>query len=203
MAEGYKSSTAQYEIDWLSPTRGRQISTSRGANAEVFLQDLATQKDRFGEGQVGTTSLAGWRLIDPSCFKSSESGLRGKVDDQINYKERIMYISAEGGTVEEREIDLEAFYTVRGDIMLRPAFTEYVAVHRNELRVAEPGAESAIVRSLDLSRGSRRRSEQVIRLSHRWNVIKRLFGVEVMSWNELRQLAQMAEGTVTPSETVL
>jgi hypothetical protein len=206
MADGFKSTTAEYEADWFSPTRGRQISTSRGANAEVFLQDLALMHDRFGEGQVGVSSLGNWKLYDPSSFRDNIDGLGQHLREFgasgiLDYNERILYMSTESNSIQERVVDMQPFYTVRGSIMLRPAFTEYLAVHRNTLRVADTAAEAYIARSLDLSRNGRRRSEILIRLSHRWNLIKRLFSIEVMSFEELKDLARLQEGGVTITET--
>lgn len=197
MANGFASTTDQRELDWFSPTRGRQISTSRGANAEVFLQDLALKHDRFGDAQVGITSLSHWKLVDPACLP----GLGRKFVQDVNYKEKILFVRPDGNTIEMREVDMTAFYTLRGAFAMRPAFTEYVALHRNSLRQVDLAAEAYITRSLDLSRMGRRRSEQVIRLSHRWNVLKRLFDVSIMSFKELRQLAHMQEGALTESET--
>lgn len=200
MSEGFKSTTADYEADWFSPTRGRQISSARGANAEVFLQDLALKQARFGEGQVSVTSLANWKLYDPTSFQNNLDDLQNYFVTDIDYKERILYISTETNSIQEKIIDMQPHYTIRGSIMLRPAFTEYLAVHRNQLRVPDAPAEAYITRALDLSRNARRRSEGVIRLSHRWNLIRRLFGIEVMSFEELRALARLEEGNITTSE---
>jgi hypothetical protein len=201
MAEGFKSTTAEYEADWYSPTRGRQISTARGGNAEIFLQDLALQHDRFGEGQVSVTSLSNWKLYDPSSFNQNLDGLSNFMVSKIDYNERILYLNTDSNSIQEKVIDMQPFYTIRGDIMLRPAFTEYLAVHRNTLRIPDAAAEAYIARALDLSRNARRRSEGLIRLSHRWSLVRRLFGIEVMSFDELKALAQLQEGNITITET--
>jgi hypothetical protein len=198
MSRGFDSTTDEVEIDWFSPTRGRQISTSRGASAEVFLQDLAAKHERFGDGQVAETSLARWPLIDPDSLAAPN--MRDKFRSQVDYKEKILYITPDGGEIVSEVVDMTSFYTARGEHMLRPAFTEYVAIHRNALRVEDPAAEAFIARSLNLSRNARRRSMAVIRLSHRWNFLRRLFEVEVMSWPDLMTLARVEHGTIETKE---
>jgi hypothetical protein len=129
-----------------------------------------------------------------------DQSMGDKLQTKVDYNERILSLRADGDEISATDVDMAPFYTIRGDIMLRPAFTEYVALHQNSLNVVDAAAESYITRSLDLSRGGRRRSERIIRLSHRWNLIRRLFGVEIMSFEQLTQLARLTEGGTRPRE---
>lgn len=197
MARGFQSLTNEIEKDWMSPTRGRVITSSHGATAEIFLQDLAAQHDKFGEGQVANTSLTAWKLVDPESLKA----LGDRYVPSVDYQERVLFMKTDGPDIHEKIVDMRPFYALRGEHMFRPAFIEYLAPHRNQLMVEDPAAEAFIARALDLTRNARRRSARVIRISHRWNLLRRLLNVDIMSFEDLVSYATRIEGSLSNTET--
>jgi hypothetical protein len=197
MANGFRSQTHQWEGEWFSPTRGRAVNTARGGNGSVLMQDLAQERDRLGEGQVGIqTIVPNWPLLDTRII-AEDPAMKDKLVTQQDFNERILVVDTVSATLQERTVAMGRFYVQRGASALRPAFSEYVVAHRNALRIPEPAAESYIHSALNLSRSQQRRSEAAIRLSHRWAVMKRLFGIEVMPFDSLTEMVRLEAGLLS------
>jgi len=200
MASGFKSWAHDWIAEWYSPLRGRNVSTEFGYDADTLMEDLALKNERLGEGQIESASLATWSLFDEQALLAlaTEDAL-SKITLETDFTERIIYRDA-AGKFREATIDLAPLYTTKGVVSVRPAFSEFVAVHRNQLLKEDPTAEQFIANRLNLTRTARRGSEPLIRQSHRWNVLKRLFGLEVMPWDKLKSLLELTYGSVKQEE---
>jgi hypothetical protein len=197
MADGYRSKTHQWVGSWFSPTRGREVSSERGANGSVLMQDLAQERDRLGEGQVGIqTVVPAWPLLDVSAIDRDPS-MKDKIVAKQDFNEEILTVDTATASLVRKTVPMSRFYVQRGHAAIRPAFAEYVVAHRNALRIPEPAAESYIHSALNLSRAQQRRSESAIRLSHRWWVLKRLFGIEVMPYDSLADMIRLEAGLLS------
>lgn len=196
MSRGFDGFAHTYEAEWYSPVRGRRVSTAHGADALLLLQDLALKHAKLGEGLTSLLSLNSWKLFDTDSLFGQNGFAQGdKLSKQADFKEEIIYRAA-SGALQTTTLDLATFYTTRGTIMMRPAFTEFVEIHRNSLFIEDPAAESWIANKLNLSRGARRASVEMIRASHRWSVLRRLFNVEVMSFADLTKTLALRYGSV-------
>lgn len=202
MSDGIKSFAHNYYAQWHSALRGRVVSTEAGFGAAQLMQDIALTNGQAGEGLTAVLTLKHWPLFDDSdlmalAAEGSFNKLSFFADSPI--KERIMY-RAPNGKFTDTWVDMTPFYSARGTLMTRPAFSEFMAVHREMLYKPNERVVSYIANKLNLTRGARRASEALILISHNWNEIKRLFGVEPMKWEQLDAFAKLAHGGVNPTE---
>jgi hypothetical protein len=159
------------------------VSTLHGANPRTLLLDLALTNERLGESLTDKLSIADWDFVD---FTASREYLGDQGPMESNYEEEIYLPDPNRKTLRVERVDLKDHYVQLGDMMIPPAFREFLLVPQSWLYVPDPEAELFIASRLALTREQRRQAERVIRLSHNFAKLKRLLTLKQLPLSEER-----------------
>jgi len=203
MPDGFRSPAHAVEMSWDSPTMGRIVSTGRGADAMLLLKDIALRNKEYGGGATGELSLARWSLVDEKDLAEHvNNNAIKKYVMHTNFKERIMYRTP-ANEITTALVDLKAYYARKGLLSLYPAFTEYVALHPDMLDEPDEDIEQEIYYQLGLTRSSMLASQAMVRATHNYWKIKRMFQATIMPFPRLLEELMLRYGRFESDEVQL
>lgn len=172
-----------------------------------LLQDraLVTQKLINGAAAVDTGApVAGMGLMSLDTLDFVDlSLLEGKKKRLVPLKTTVPVQYMRGAAVASKDISLKSYYEQEGDLMVRPAFSEYYRPNLSDFLIPDVVGEERLAQRLGLSYVERERSKIPIMVSNNIWKLKNIFGITIPEKLEKvvrTNIAGLAKGAVLSAD---
>lgn len=168
----------QIAHEWRSAVHRRLVSTRYGASTDTMLTDMAFKMTSLGEVSHAHLNIDSFSMVD---VDESVEARRVDVSDVQKQGKNVIteqiYFVRNGKFVHDGErIDMTLFYNRLGNLMYRPAFSEYFKPTLEWFRTPDSTAVDFIISRLGLSPMDAARSKDAILVSHNAEKFKRVTG---------------------------
>jgi len=163
--------------EWRSAMTRRLVSTKWGASADTMLTDLALTNEALGDSLYEHLQIDGFRLVDmDETVKSRMIETDNNADEKIPLFEKIYYVCKGKFISDSSPVDMTLFYGRIGNLMFKPALSEFFRPNLNWFNEPDQRAYEHIVDRLQLSDKDAKDSIDSIMFSHNVEKFKRITG---------------------------
>jgi len=167
--------------EWRSAVHRRLVSTRYGASTDTMLTDMAFKMTSLGEVSHAHLNIDSFGLVD--LDKSVEDrrvdiSQTEKFSGKNIINEKVYFVRNGKFISDGESVDMTLFYNRLGNLMYRPAFSEYFKPTLEWFNTPDSTAVDFIIARLGLSPMDAARSKTAILISHNAEKYKRVTGAD-------------------------